>query len=272
MATHPLLQALRANKPAFGAWLTLPGLFHARTVAQASNHLSWIAIDCEHGLIPLVPGAAESVTAIQGSHPNMKGPSPIVRIPATGVTASSSWQIKNALDAGAKGIIAPMISNAIQAKEVVADSRFPPMGRRGFGSPFTHGIWGMTTSAEYLDVANEQILVMIQIESKESVENVDEIASVDGVDVLFIGPYDLSISLGYPKPSPDPHPDIEKVIQKILKAAHNKGKKCAIFCTSGSQAVRRAEEGFDMINVTTDTGAMSDGIATELAIAAGQKE
>jgi 4-hydroxy-2-oxoheptanedioate aldolase len=109
MASHPLLQAIKANKTAFGAWLTLPGLFHARTVAQASPHLSWVAIDCEHGLIPLVPGAAESAAAIQGARGTVGGPSPIVRISATGVTSSSSWQIKNALDAGARGIIAPMV-------------------------------------------------------------------------------------------------------------------------------------------------------------------
>ncbi|KAF8960435.1 Pyruvate/Phosphoenolpyruvate kinase-like domain-containing protein [Flammula alnicola] len=267
MASHPLLRALKANKPAFGVWLTLPGVFHARTVAQASSHLSWIAVDCEHGLIPLVPGAAESVAAIQGARPT-GGPSAIVRIPATGVTSSLSWQIKNVLDGGAHGIIVPMVSTAAQAKDVVCDSRFPPIGRRGFGSPFTHGTWGVTSS-EYLESANDSILVMVQIENKEAVENVHEIASVEGVDVLFIGPYDLSISLGYPKPSPDPHPDIEKVIQKILHAAHGSGKKCAIYCTSGEQAAVRAKEGFDIINVTSDMGAMADGIAAQLAAATG---
>ncbi|KJA21584.1 hypothetical protein HYPSUDRAFT_727524 [Hypholoma sublateritium FD-334 SS-4] len=269
MASHSLLQALKANKPAFGAWLTLPGLFHARTVAQASPHLSWIAIDCEHGLISLVPGAAESIAGIQGVRPNGAGPSPIVRVSATGIAVSSSWQIKNALDAGARGIIAPMISTAAQAKQIVADSRFPPAGRRGFGSPFTHGLWGMETSAEYLDTVNDSVLVMVQIETKEGVENVREIAQVDGVDVLFIGPYDLSISLGYPKPSPDPHPDVESIIQKILQASHASGKKCAIFCTSGTQAAIRAKEGFDIINVTSDTGSMSEGISSQLSIALG---
>lgn len=104
MTTHALLQAFKAKKPAFGAWLTVPGLFNARSLAKSSPHLSWIAVDCEHGLIPLVPGAAESVTAIESS-----GVSAIVRIPATGVSASTSWQIKNALDAGARGVIVPMV-------------------------------------------------------------------------------------------------------------------------------------------------------------------
>ncbi|EKM76855.1 hypothetical protein AGABI1DRAFT_44190 [Agaricus bisporus var. burnettii JB137-S8] len=219
MTTHALLQALRANKPAFGAWLTSPGLFHARTLAKSSPYLSWIAIDCEHGIIPLVPGAAESTVAIESA-----GVSPLIRIPATGATGSTSWQIKNALDAGARGVIVPMVNNADKAREIVGDCKFPPKGRRGFGSPFAHTTWGMNVP-QYLESANENILVMVQIETKEAVENVREIAQVDGIDVLFIGPYDLSISLGYPPPSPDPHPAIEQVIQKILKEAHDAGKK-----------------------------------------------
>ena len=108
MSSQALLRLFKARKPAFGAWLTLPDKFVARAVAQASPHLSWMVIDCEHGLIPLVPGAAEAVTAIQGAVPN-GGPSAIVRIPATGISASSSWQIKHALDGGARGVLVPLV-------------------------------------------------------------------------------------------------------------------------------------------------------------------
>ncbi|KAF8655471.1 hypothetical protein AX16_003060 [Volvariella volvacea WC 439] len=268
MATaHSLLKAFKAGKPAFGAWLTIPGFFHARTMAQTNPRLSWIIIDCEHGLVPLVPGAAESVAGIHASGTDATGsevPSAIVRIPATGVSESTSWQIKHALDAGARGVLVPMVSTEAKAKQIVSDSKFPPQGRRGFGSPFAHTNWGVSVS-DYLGTANESVIVMIQIENVEGVENVEAIATVDGIDVLFIGPYDLSLSLGYPPPSPDPHPDIERVIQRILKAAHAAGKKCAIFCTSGAQAAKRAQEGFDMINVTTDTGAISESIARHLA-------
>ncbi|CAA7268666.1 unnamed protein product [Cyclocybe aegerita] len=290
MLSHALLNAFKTKSPALGAWLTLPGTFHARTVAQASPHLSWIVVDCEHGMIPLVPSASESVSALQNARPansNGGGLTTIVRIPATGVTASSSWQIKHALDGGAHGVLVPLVSTAEKAKEVVSDCRFPPLGRRGFGSPFTHGMWGVS-AADYLKAANDTILVMVQIENKEAVENVSEIAAVDGIasvacasgrliqravtdwnfqDVLFIGPYDLSISLGYPTPNPDPHPDVEQVIQKILHAAHAKNKKCAIFCTSGEQAALRVKEGFDMINVTSDTGAMSEAISKHVSAA-----
>lgn len=266
MSPHALLQALKASKPAFGAWITLPGILNARTVAQASPHLSWVMIDCEHGLTSLQPGAAESIQAITGLGPN--APSPIVRIPATGFSNSTSWQIKYALDAGARGVLVPMISTAEKAREVVADSRFPPGGRRGFGSPFTPSAWGVN-AAEYLKSANENVVVMIQIETKEGVQNVDAIAAVDGIDCLFIGPYDLSLSLGYPPPSPDPHPEVETIIQDILKATHKAGKKCAIFCTSGKQSFKRAKEGFDIINVVIDTSAMTESVATNLLAAVG---
>jgi 4-hydroxy-2-oxoheptanedioate aldolase len=110
MASHPLLQAFQASKPAFGAWITIPGPFAARTVAAASPHLSWMVIDCEHGLSSLQPGAAETIAAVSGLGAN--APSILVRIPATGASAdgSASWQIKYALDAGARGIIVPMVN------------------------------------------------------------------------------------------------------------------------------------------------------------------
>jgi HpcH/HpaI aldolase/citrate lyase family len=107
MATHSLLRAFKSNQPAFGAWLMLPGTFNARTVAQFSPNLSWVMIDCEHGLTSLQPNAAESIQAIQGA--GAGAPSPIVRIPATGFSTGTSWQIKYALDAGARGVLVPMV-------------------------------------------------------------------------------------------------------------------------------------------------------------------
>jgi len=268
MKSHTFLRALESKTPAFGAWVTLPGTFHARSVALASPHLSWITIDCEHGLIPLVPDVAEIVLAIESARkkPGDIPISTLVRIPATGVSNSSSWQIKHALDAGARGVLVPLVSTAAKAREVAADARFPPAGRRGFGSPFTHATWDITVK-EYLDSANDNVLVIVQIENQEAVQNIDEIAAVDGIDILFIGPYDLSISLGLPTPNPDPHPDLEQIIQKVLKAAHSAGKKCGIYCSNGEQAALRAKEGFDMINAASDVSAMTDAIADRLETA-----
>ncbi|KAJ3740181.1 Pyruvate/Phosphoenolpyruvate kinase-like domain-containing protein [Lentinula detonsa] len=304
MAAHALLNAFKANKPAFGTWLTTGGFVHARSLARALIGLpqkqSWIMLDCEHGLIPLNPaGVIEVIAAIHGVR---DGPSALVRIPATGHGTGNgsegvNWQIKYALDAGARGVLVPMVSTPSQAQEVVISSRFPPQGRRGFGSPYTQENWDIQTAGEYLNVANENIVVLVQIETREGVQNVKAIAEVDGIggyhnltkinrssclsymyshsefgfgttDGLFIGPYDLSNALGYPPPSPDPHPKVEQVIQDILRVAHEAGKKCAMYCTSGAQAAQRATEGFDMINVTSDVGAMQSGLAAEFKVAA----
>ena len=113
MASHPLLENFRNNRPAFGAWLTIPGPWAARTAALASPHVSWLALDCEHGLISIQPGAAETIAAVSGLQGAAGGPPPsvLVRIPATGAAAETSvvWQIKYVLDAGARGVIVPMV-------------------------------------------------------------------------------------------------------------------------------------------------------------------
>ncbi|KAI0297881.1 Pyruvate/Phosphoenolpyruvate kinase-like domain-containing protein [Multifurca ochricompacta] len=273
MLLHPLRSALYHSKTtAFGAWITLPGAQVARSVAASSPNLSWVTIDCEHGLTNIVPGASESILAIRAL--GSQAPSALVRIPATTSSTGAGWQIKHALDAGAAGVIVPMVATAAQARDIVLDSRFPPSGRRGLGSMFAHGVWGLTMN-EYLRVANDGVIVIAQIETREGVDNVEEIARVDGIgtfyplssppplffsNVLFVGPFDLSLSLGYATPSPDPHPEVEKTIQRIKTVAHAAGKKVAIFCTSGLQAVARAKEGFDMVNVSVDVISMTEHI------------
>lgn len=111
MADHTLLSAFKTSKAAFGVWLTVPGYFHARALAQSSPHLSWVLIDCEHGLVSLNPGASETVSGIISASPTGNGPFPsaIVRISATGDSDSTGWQVKYALDAGAHGVLVPMV-------------------------------------------------------------------------------------------------------------------------------------------------------------------
>lgn len=133
--------------------------------------------------MPLHPGAAETVHAISSTR---YAPSSIVRIPSTGVSSSTSWQIKYALDAGAQGVIVPMVSTAEKAKEVVQDSKFAPLGRRGWGNPFTHDVWQQKPS-EYLDSANANILTMVQIESQEAIQNAKSIAQIDGIGETTVG-------------------------------------------------------------------------------------
>jgi len=183
--THPLRAAMDAGKPAFGAWLTMPGTALARTIALAHPAMSWICIDAEHGLIGLggstIFETCTALSALPGG-----GPSPIVRIPATADSDSVGWQIKLALDGGARGILVPMCPDAKAAERVVKAARFPNAhvpGSRGLGNPFTHTVWGGedATMKQYLDNASESVVVMVQIETVEGMNNVEEIAAVPGV-------------------------------------------------------------------------------------------
>lgn len=183
----------------------------------------------------------ESVTAIAAC-----GVSPLVRI-----AANEPWMVKRALDAGAHGIMVPLLQTAAEAKRLVSSAKFPPKGMRGFGSPFAQTAFpGITTAAEYLQQANDTLLTIVQIETKEALANIDEIAAVDGVDVLFVGPFDLGNNIGRPYVDAKPHEELATAIAKVREAASKAGKYSGIYCTSGTQAREYADTGFQMVSHT----------------------
>lgn len=132
-------------------------------------------------------------------------------------------------------VLVPLIRSVDEVKQVVAAAKFPPQGRRGFGSPIAMQNFSPIPSfTEYLQQANDVLLVMVQIETKEALEAVDEIAAL--VDVLFIGPFDLGNSIGYPIINGDVKPELKAAIAKILKACKDAGKKCGMYASSGEEA------------------------------------
>lgn len=175
------------------------------------------------------------------------GVSPIVRIPA-----NEGWMVKRALDAGAHGIIVPLLYTVEDAKNLVAWSKFPPKGKRGFGSPFSMGAFdnaGGLTGFEYMTGANDNLLTIVQIETKEAFDVVEEIAKIDGIDVLFVGPWDLGNNLGFPVQG-DFSPELKEAIERIRVAAKDAGKKSGIYCPSGDVARKFADQGFQMVSRT----------------------
>lgn len=179
------LHAALKKGTTFGAWQMLAGTNLARQIA--STGVDWICVDCEHGNIADAQ-MHEAVTAIAAT-----SVSPIVRIPD-----NQTWMVKRALDSGAHGIMVPLLETPAQARELVASAKFPPTGKRGFGSPFPQASFkGVSSSAEYLQQANDALLTIVQIETKEALANVEEIAAVDGIDVLFIGPFDLGNNVSH---------------------------------------------------------------------------
>jgi 4-hydroxy-2-oxoheptanedioate aldolase len=212
----------------------------------------------------------ESVAAIAAC-----GISPIVRVPE-----GQHWMIKRALDAGAHGIIVPLLNNVEDAKNIAKYSKFPPQGTRGLGSglsmeKFISGKTGEVKEipmSDYFRDSNSSTVICVQIETAGALEQVEQIAAVDGVDVLLIGPTDLGNNIGHPAVlSGGKHaPELDQAIDRINKAAHNAGKKSAIYMGTGEQARKYADMGFDMINSANDIAVLKTYFAQHAAIANGK--
>lgn len=164
----------------------------------------------------------------------------------------------------------PLLNTVEEAENLVKAAKFPPQGIRGFGSPFSQGAFSATmTAGEYLVQANSTLLTIVQIETADALKNVDGIAAVSGVDVIFVGPFDLGNALGHPITGPTMHPELEAAIGTVLAAAHNAGKKAGIYTSNSDQAKKMAELGFDMVNVSADAVALAVHLGTEVAKAKG---
>lgn len=237
----------------------LPGTNLSRAIARTDP--DWICVDTEHGNIS-DDNMHECVAAIAAC-----GVSPIVRI-----AANEAWMVKRALDAGAHGIIVPLLYTAEDARKLVRSAKFPPTGSRGFGSPFSmekfHSGGKGIAQMEYLQQANEGLVTVVQIETREALANVREIAAVEGVDVLLIGPFDLGNNIGHPIMG-EMHEELKEAIATIHAAATEAGKRTGIYCTGGDQAREFADKGFHMISAMTDMVAIPQAFEGAFAKAKG---
>ncbi|KAL9075999.1 MAG: hypothetical protein Q9157_003826 [Trypethelium eluteriae] len=213
----------------------------------------------------------EAVAAIAST-----GTSPLVRIPG-----AEGWMVKRALDSGAHGVVVPLLQTAAEVTQLVRSAKFPPRGVRGFGSPFPMGAFSAAAAAasssgvaalsqsEYLAQANEALLTIIQIETAEALGAVDEIAGINGVDVLFVGPYDLGINIGHPIVEGVIDEELRAAIETVRRAAAKAGKKSGFYCTSGAQSREYAEKGFDMVSIAADMQALPTYMGATLRTAKG---
>lgn len=211
-ASNRLRTALNQGRTSFGAWQMIPGANVSRLLARSG--VDWVLVDCEHG--NLDDGAMhDAVPAIAAL-----GVSPIVRLPDM-----QGWMVKRALDSGAHGIVVPLLRTVEEARQLVQSAKFPPLGKRGFGSPIAPERFNPVPSfTEYLQQANDALLTIVQIETKEALECVDEIAAVEGIDVLFIGPFDLGESA--PIPRSEPWIDVLTGNRKQHWASHHQRGHC----------------------------------------------
>ena len=241
-------QALNQNQVQYGCWLTFADAYAAEIAATAD--FDWLLIDAEHA-----PNDIRSILSqLQALAPYPA--QPVIR-PVEGDPAL----IKQLLDLGAQSLLIPMIETAQQAQLMVKSIHYPPNGIRGVGAAIARASkWNKISS--YHDQIEDQICLLLQIESKAGLDNLDEILTVEGIDGIFIGPADLAASLGHIGESG--HPEVQDEISKAIKKITSKGKAAGILTTEPALAESYKQQGATFIAVGVDVLIFSTAM-TELA-------
>ena len=237
-----------AGKPTFGGWLAIPSSATAETAARAG--FDYVCVDGQHG----VTDYQATVSMIQAIV--FGGSTPIARVPW-----NEPGVIGKMLDAGAYGIVVPMVNSAAEAEAVVRACRYAPDGTRSFGPVLV----SMRDRA-YTTNANADVATIPMIETVEALKNIDEILAVPGVDAIYMGPADLSLSLGLPPGNNDDRSEFTDALAHITAACKRHGVVAGCHAT-GALAARRMEQGFQMITVAGDMLAMRTKMSEELATA-----
>lgn len=233
---NPFKAGLKGEKAMIGFWLSLASPYTAEIAAGAG--FDWLLIDGEHGPndIPLLLAQLQTLAA--------HSVAPVVRVPI-----GETWMIKQVLDIGAQSVLVPMVETAEQARQLVKAMNYPPKGVRGVGAAVARAS-AFNRIPDYLTTANDEVCLIVQAESKAAVDAIEEIATVDGVDAIFIGPADLAADMGYPGRGTEPVvlDTIEKAIQRIQAA----GKPAGILNSDPKLANRYIELGAKFVAVGTD--------------------
>lgn len=202
---------------------------------------NYVIIDCEHGPTDVL--AAENMVRAA----KLVGISPVIR-----VSANDAVMISRALDIGADAVQVPQISTKEDAEAVVKAAKFAPLGLRGSCLYVRAAEYSHLDKKEYFKKANKETMVIIHIEGEEGAENIDEILTVDGIDVIFVGPYDLSQSLGIP--GEVHHPKVVTLMEEVVKKSRAKGKTVGSFVESPEGAHKWIDLGVQYISYGGDTG------------------
>lgn len=251
MANNKILQKLKNGQPTRGVWLGIPSVHSVRLLARLP--LDWMVIDMEHA-----PTSLETMTNMVAAVSEANGPQPVVRL-----SQVSSENIKSALDAGAAGIIAPMVNTGEDAALVVSLAKLPPVGSRSFGSSYAGMTWGQTM-AENVKASNDQIMAAVQVENKIALENLDDIFSTPHLDMVLVGPLDLSLSLGVDYFSGKPSPVLDEALESIKAASRKYNVPLGIYCSSAEIARKCIEQGFLFVNIAHDTNILVEGVRQAL--------
>ncbi|MCT9821238.1 aldolase/citrate lyase family protein [Microbacterium sp. W1N] len=230
-----------AGRPLAGAWVCAGSPLVTEIVAGAG--LDWMLIDMEHS-----PNGLASVLAqlqVTAAYPT----TPVVRVPIGDVVT-----IKQVLDLGAQNLLVPMVSSAAEAEAVVAAVHYPPRGRRGVGSALARSArWNRVE--HYLEEAEDHVSLFVQIETAEAVDNAAEIAAVDGVDGVFVGPSDLAASMGLI--GAQTHPDVTAAVLRTFAAVRATGTPVGVNAFDPDVAQSYIDAGADFVLVGADVALLA---------------
>lgn len=245
-----------AGERLFGTWCNLGSSITVEMAGIAG--FDWILIDNEHGV-----GDQESLVA-QVQAAAATSASPIVRI-----AWNDPVRFKRVLDLGISGVMVPYVQTADEAYQAVRAMRYPPEGVRGVAS-LTRSTGFGTRFTEYFDRANRELLTIVQIETPESVENVGDIAAVDGVDVLFIGPLDLSTAMGIQGQYTNPH--FLDAVDAVTAAARDNGKASGTLVLAAEMLAPMLDRGMTFVAMGSDGGLVASGMRANVSLLKGLAE
>lgn len=239
MLAHNIKEKMQRGGPSLGSWMSMAHPSIAEILAMAGY--DWVVIETEHTAID-VSEVLRLIIAIE-----QRGSVPLVRL-----AWNDPIQAKAVLDSGAAGVLVPMVNTRAEAELAVQMTKYPPLGFRGVGLARAQG-YGQDLD-KYVQHANEDTLLMVQIEHRDAVAHIEEILSVPGIDGTFIGPYDLSMSLGIPGQTS--HPDVLKSKQKVLEATLAHGLIAGVHFvqprTAREDCRQAIAEGYRFIALGTD--------------------
>ncbi len=250
MRENALKAKWRAGETAYGCWLAIPSSFSAEVMAHQGY--DYVCIDMQHGLIDY----QVAVTMLQAI--STTAATPIVRVP---------WNepgiIGKMLDAGAMGIVIPMVNSPEEAKAAVSYCRYFPDGARSYGPARATYYAG----SDYYAGANREIACIPMVETKQAVERLEEILAVPGIDAVYVGPADLSITLGL-APRMDNEGDFEAARLRIASVCKSRGVAPGIHANA-QLAAKHAAAGYQMVTISGDAGAMATAAAADVKLAKG---
>lgn len=241
-----LASRLRAGEIVHSAWCGLGSPIVCEMIAR--DGFNTVTLDAQHGLWDFA-AMRDAIVAIRDG-----GAAPMVR-----VALNDFGTVSRLLDVGCEGVIAPFINTAADARAFAAVAKYPPLGERSFGPMRAMALTGIANPKDYVAQANDNIVALAMIETRAAVDNIEAIAATPGIDGLFLGPVDMSLTLSDGKTLDHTAPEVEAVLDRIINATRATGKVAGTYCFEAEQAAAFEKRGVRFFLIGSDTAFLKSG-------------